>query len=158
VTPGRFSVETSGPGATEAVGAAWGAVAESGDVLLLCGDLGAGKTTLVRGLARGLEVATTVKSPTFAIHLAYPGRLSLHHLDLYRILDPRDLDELGLDDRFGGEGVTVVEWGERLGAAAPPYAVTVRFEETGESGRRLHVEGPSDAVARFARAAGAAVA
>ena len=154
MTQGRFSVDTAGPHATEALGEARGAAAEPGDVYLLTGDLGAGKTTLVRGLARGLRVPVAVKSPTFAIHLSYPGRLPLHHLDLYRIGGGSELYELGLDDDLGRDGVTVIEWGERLGAAAPGFAVTVRLEETGDTRRCLHVAGPVEVVARLARAAG----
>jgi tRNA threonylcarbamoyladenosine biosynthesis protein TsaE len=118
----------------------------------LTGELGTGKTTLVRGVARGLGVAHGVKSPTFAILLTYPGRLTLHHLDLYRVGDPRDLDELGLDDLFGREGVTVVEWGERLGEAAPPWAVRVVLTDPAPTRRRLEVRGPRDRVERLAAA------
>ena len=151
-------VTTSSPERTEEVGAAWGAVLAAGDLLLLSGALGAGKTVLVRGIARGLGVDHGVRSPTFAIHLTYPGRLLLHHLDLYRVTDARDLDELGLDDllredgpvgAFAGDGVVVVEWGERLGAASPPWAVRVRFEEPTPGTRELHVTGAVGVVRRL---------
>ena len=143
----------SSPAETEAVGEAVGRNLDPGEVLLLVGDLGAGKTTFVRGLARGLGVAFGVKSPSFAIHLRYPGRLPLDHLDLYRLANPRDLAELGLEDVLGRDGVTVVEWGERLGDRAPATAVVVRFEDLGDDRRRLIVEGPSALLLRI-RAAG----
>ena len=145
---------THDPAATEALGEAVGRVLAGGDVLLLVGDLGSGKTTFVRGLARGLGVVFGVKSPTFAIHLRYPGRRVLHHLDLYRLEDARDLEELGLDDVLGSEGVAVVEWGERLGDLAPAQAITLRFEESGPSVRRIVVTGPPGQVARLAALGG----
>jgi tRNA threonylcarbamoyladenosine biosynthesis protein TsaE len=149
-------VASGGPERTEAIGEAWGRVLAPGDVLLLTGDLGAGKTTLVRGLARGLGVAHGVKSPTFAILLTYPGRLPLHHLDLYRVSEIRDVEELGVDDLFAGPGVTVVEWGERAVSLAPEASARIRFAEPAPETRRLEVRGPADIVGRLARAVGAA--
>jgi tRNA threonylcarbamoyladenosine biosynthesis protein TsaE len=127
-----------------------GRVLVAGDVLLLTGDLGAGKTTFVRGLARGLGVAFGVKSPTFAIHLRYPGRLPLDHLDLYRLGDPRDLAELGLEDVLGRDGVSVVEWGERLGDLAPASCLSIQFEECGPTQRRLVLRGTAADLQRMA--------
>jgi tRNA threonylcarbamoyladenosine biosynthesis protein TsaE len=153
LAPTVFEVLTDGPEATEVLGEAWGRVILPGTVLLLEGDLGAGKTTLVRGLARGLGIDRGVKSPTFAIHLVHAGRLTLHHLDLYRIQDPGDLVELGLGEAFESEGISVVEWGDRLGDQAPPDAVSIRFEEPGPERRRLRVSGPAERVAPLAAAA-----
>jgi tRNA threonylcarbamoyladenosine biosynthesis protein TsaE len=137
-------VRTSlGPDETESIAAAIGAMLAAGDVVVLTGDLGAGKTTFVRGLARGLGVTIGVKSPSFAIHLRYPGRIALHHLDLYRLRDARDLAELGLEDVLEQEGVTAVEWGERLGTWLPERALQIRFEDLGGTKRRLHIEGPA---------------
>ena len=118
----------------------------------MSGDLGAGKTTLVRGLARGLGVRFGVRSPSFAIHLAYGGRLPLHHVDLHRVLDPRDLDELEIDDLLAGgpgAGVCVVEWGERLGARAPADAVRVTIVDEGGDARSISVQGPWAPVRRL---------
>jgi tRNA threonylcarbamoyladenosine biosynthesis protein TsaE len=145
------------PARTEAIGEAWGRAMRGGESLLLTGDLGAGKTTLVRGLARGLGVAFGVKSPTFAILLSYPGRLTLHHVDLYRLADARDVEELGLDDLFSSETVTVVEWGERLGALAPAGAVRITLRDAGPEARTLDVRGPRATVVRLAEAAGASI-
>jgi tRNA threonylcarbamoyladenosine biosynthesis protein TsaE len=148
------TLATASPEATEEMGEAWGRVLVPGDVLLLVGTLGTGKTTLVRGLARGLGIPRGVKSPTFALHLPHPGRLLLHHLDLYRIGDPGELRELGIDEVLSGDGVSVVEWGERLGDLAPSHAVRVLLEETGPTSRRWTVIGPADAVDRLARSVG----
>lgn len=152
-----FSVTAESAAATEAVGQAWGRVLAGGEVLLLGGDLGAGKTTLVRGLARGLDVPGGVKSPTFVIHLRYQGRLVLDHVDLYRVNAPGDLAELGLDDLLSPNAVCVVEWGERLGEAAPPYAVRVQFAEPDPESRRILVQGERPLVERLARAVGASL-
>jgi tRNA threonylcarbamoyladenosine biosynthesis protein TsaE len=134
---------SAGPEDTEAIAAAIASLLFPGDVILLTGDLGAGKTTFVRGLARGLGVTIGVKSPSFAIHLRYPGRIPLHHVDLYRLADARELAELGLEDVLEREGVTAVEWGERLGAWHFERAIRIRFEDLGDSQRRLRVDGPA---------------
>jgi tRNA threonylcarbamoyladenosine biosynthesis protein TsaE len=100
--------------ATERLGEWLAEAAEAGDVLLMSGDLGAGKTTLTRGLARGLGVTEPVTSPTFALHHGYRGRLSLEHLDLYR-LTPGEVEAAGLPELWeAGRGVAAIEWPERL--------------------------------------------
>jgi tRNA threonylcarbamoyladenosine biosynthesis protein TsaE len=141
---------TAGAAATERLGESLAAALVPGDVVLLSGELGAGKTTLIRGLARGLGVRHGVKSPSFAIHLRYPGRITLHHLDLYRVLDPRDLLELGVDDLFGGDGVTVVEWGERLGGEAPAGALRIVMTDPGGDRRDLRFSGGDEILGRVA--------
>jgi tRNA threonylcarbamoyladenosine biosynthesis protein TsaE len=119
------TLTTDGPGATQAVGAALGAHLAAGDVVLLSGALGAGKTVFVQGLARGLGLLGAVKSPTFTLvhehHArAWPGaRVDLAHLDLYRLEDGR-VSDLGLDE-FLDHGVVVAEWGERLADLYPDH-------------------------------------
>ena len=109
----------------------------AGDVLLLYGDLGAGKTAFVRGLAEGLGVSRDeVSSPTFTLIQEYRGgRLTLFHVDLYRIEDPREFDELGLD-QIAEQGVLAIEWAERL-PEAPQGSVCVSIEHAGETERRV---------------------
>ena len=85
----------------------------SGDVVLLTGELGAGKTTFVRGVARGTGSHSPVASPTFQLVRVYPGRLQLAHVDLYRVENSSELRDLGLEE-LAGQGAVVVEWGERL--------------------------------------------
>ena len=112
----------------------------AGDIVLLRGDLGAGKTVLARGIAVGLGVpAEEVRSPTFTLVNPYQGRLPVYHLDLYRIERAADLDELGLEEIFGGDGVAIVEWGERLGAWRPPNCMEVSIADLGGSERALEV-------------------
>jgi len=102
------------PAETAALGEQWGRAAESGLVIGLCGDLGAGKTQLVKGLARGLGIAARVHSPTFALVNIYNGgRLTLFHLDLYRLDTPEQIHAAGLEEYLKPEGVTVIEWAER---------------------------------------------
>lgn len=94
------------------IGQKIGQVLKENDVLVLTGDLGAGKTTLTKGIARGLGITQMVKSPTYTIVREYQGRVPLYHLDVYRIGD--DPDSIDLDDFLYGQGVTVIEWGELL--------------------------------------------
>ncbi len=98
---------------TQRLGELLGGLLAPGDLILLQGDLGAGKTALTQGIGRGLGVQGTINSPTFTILKEYEGRLPLYHFDLYRIEDPDELPSLGFDEYFGGAGVCVVEWAER---------------------------------------------
>ena len=111
-----------------------------GDVLALVGPLGAGKTTFVQGVARGLEVPADrhVASPTFALVNEHPGRVPLVHANLYRINDPRELDELGLADAFDRAAVAI-EWLDRFPDAAPSERLTIEIEFAADGGRRLAV-------------------
>jgi tRNA threonylcarbamoyladenosine biosynthesis protein TsaE len=111
-----------------------------GDVVLLRGDLGAGKTVLARGIAVGLGVPIgEVRSPTFTLVNPYHGRVPVYHVDLYRIERAADLDELGLEEILGGDGVAIVEWAERLGAWSPEDALEITIEDRGGSERALRV-------------------
>ncbi len=102
---------------THRLGALLGGLLQAGDVVLLEGPLGAGKTALTQGIGAGLGVRETINSPTFTLLKEYMGRLPLYHFDLYRIEDPEELFALGFEDYFGGEGICVVEWADR-GVAA----------------------------------------
>jgi len=112
----------------------------AGDVVLLRGNLGMGKTVLARGLAAGLGVdAAEVRSPTFTLVNPYQGRLTVYHLDLYRVDSARDLEELGLEEILGGDGVALVEWGERLGPYRPARFVEIGIEDRGGRERLITV-------------------
>lgn len=139
--PQSRSLVTRSEGETHAVGRALAAELEAGDVVLLQGDLGMGKTVFARGLCAGLGVdPRDVRSPTFTLVNPYRGRLPVYHVDLYRIESPRDLDELGLEEILEGDGVAIVEWAERLGPYRPPRHVLVRIEDRGGSARALRIE------------------
>lgn len=104
--------------ATEKLGKIIGAVAKPSDNLVLTGDLGAGKTTLTKGIALGMEIDQMIKSPTYTIIREYQqGRMPLYHMDVYRI--ESGADDLGLDDYFEGDGLSVIEWGQQLGEFLP---------------------------------------
>ena len=135
-----------------ALGKALGRAAQAGDRFLLEGPFGAGKTTLVQGLAEGLDVPTPVSSPSFVIESQYRGRLVLYHVDLYRLerVDPELLDSL--EEHLYGDGVAAVEWAERLPDALRNGSTTLRFELAGE-GRRVEL---TTAEARLESAARAA--
>ena len=107
------SETTNSPAATEEAGRRVGERLRPGDVVLLSGELGAGKTTFVRGVAQGIGSHAPVASPTFQLVRVYPGRVQLAHVDLYRVENSSELRDLGLEE-LAGQGAVVVEWGERL--------------------------------------------
>lgn len=125
-------------GATEALGESLGRLMEPYDLVALTGPLGAGKTTLVRGLARGLESPSHVRSASFAWVQEYRGRLPIVHLDLYRLQDVSQLGGIGWEEYLERPGVMVVEWGERAREALPPQRFEVELSADGD-GRRAEV-------------------
>ena len=123
---------------TRALGEKIAARLRPGDVLLLEGDLGAGKSELTRGIARGLGVAETVTSPSFTILNVYEsGRCPLYHFDWYRLESADELYELGMDEYLGGDGIAVVEWPEMCPDAVPEGALRIRLEAAGENERKI---------------------
>ena len=123
---------------TSAVGERLGAALHPGDVVLLYGDLGAGKTAFVRGLARGIGAdPADVSSPTFTLIQEYAGRLTLYHVDLYR-LEEREVDDLGLEELVLGDGIVAIEWAERW-RGRPDDVIQVWIEDVGEDSRRIRV-------------------
>jgi tRNA threonylcarbamoyladenosine biosynthesis protein TsaE len=114
---------------TESLGDHLGRVAEPGDVIVLHGQLGAGKTTFVRGVAVGLGIDPgDVSSPTFVIQHIHNGRLPLYHFDLYRLSSADELFDFGAEDFFWGQGLSVIEWPEIALSGLPPNVLEVRFE------------------------------
>jgi tRNA threonylcarbamoyladenosine biosynthesis protein TsaE len=133
---------------TAALGRELAETLSAGDVVLLVGDLGAGKTAFVRGLAEGLGVhRDEVSSPTFTLVQEYRGgRLPLFHVDLYRLDDPREIDDLGLDE-IAEDGVLAIEWAEKL-SRAMAAAVTVRIDHADGDARDLTIQSPDDPMTR----------
>ncbi|HEY9172012.1 MAG TPA: tRNA (adenosine(37)-N6)-threonylcarbamoyltransferase complex ATPase subunit type 1 TsaE [Verrucomicrobiae bacterium] len=143
-------IVTRSPAETEALGESWGRSAERGLVIALSGDLGAGKTQLVKGLARGLDFAGRVHSPTFTLVNEYAGgRLTLFHLDLYRLETAEQIHGAGLDEFLRPDGVAVIEWAERWEEIRNPQSAIrggsrrlrqVRLEVISETERRISYE------------------
>ena len=112
-------IESSSSEATKKLGETIGQNASAGDVILLTGELGAGKTCLTQGIALGLGVEGYVRSPTVVLMTRHHGRLALHHVDLYRMGSPAEAWDLGLDEQLFGEGVCVIEWADRASEIFP---------------------------------------
>lgn len=135
-----------GEQATLALGAGLARVLEPGLVIYLCGDLGTGKTTLVRGVLRALGYTGNVKSPTYTLVELYAiSRLNLHHFDFYRFNQPEEYLDAGLDEYFQGEGVCLVEWPERAGSYLAPADLRITLRVDGGSGRRAELAGATPA-------------
>jgi tRNA threonylcarbamoyladenosine biosynthesis protein TsaE len=126
---------------TKALGAALAKQLSAGDVVLLQGNLGAGKSELARGIARGLNINGHVPSPSFTILQVYEnGRMPLYHFDWYRIKSAEELYELSLDEYLYGEGVTVIEWPSMAREALPDTHLLINISITGECDRQLSIE------------------
>jgi tRNA threonylcarbamoyladenosine biosynthesis protein TsaE len=134
------TITTDSDAATQAVGRALAPLMAPGDVIVLSGDLGAGKTRLTKGLAAGLGVVEQVTSPTFNLLLVHEGRIPLYHFDLYRLESAEQLDDIDYWGTLESDGVSVVEWGDRFAEAVPEECVVVRIRITGDDARVLSVE------------------
>ena len=138
-------IETRKPEETYELGRKMGGEAGPGQIVCLSGDLGVGKTVFTQGFAAGLGIEGPVNSPTFTILQQYEdGRLPLYHFDVYRIGDVSEMDEIGYEDCFYGDGVSLVEWGGLIEEILPEDVITVKIEKDLEKGfdyRRITVEG-----------------
>lgn len=146
----EWEIETASAEETRNLGRCLGQVVAGPAVILLNGDLGAGKTCLTQGLARGLGVPEkeAITSPTYTLMNLYEGRLPLYHFDLYRLAEPDELEELGMEEYLPGDGVAVVEWADRFEDLCRDYLEirichrgldlrAIRFHAVGETGRAL---------------------
>ena len=136
-------IETNTPKETFDFGKSLGEGAKAGTVYTLIGDLGVGKTVLTQGLAKGLEVQEPISSPTFTIVQVYEeGRLPLYHFDVYRIGDVEEMEEIGYEDYFYGEGVSLIEWANLIEEILPEKYTEIKIEKNVEKGfdyRRITV-------------------
>lgn len=112
---------------------------QAGDVVALIGELGAGKTTFMQGLAQGLGVVGYVKSPSFTLVHKYEGRVPVYHLDLYRLGDVNEIYELGIEEYIYGDGVCVIEWAEKAYSLLPEKHTLIKFLYTGEKTRKIEI-------------------
>lgn len=117
---------------------------KAGDIVFLQGELGAGKTTFVKGLAKGFKVSPKkVNSPTFVLMNYYKGKLPLYHFDLYRLEDPKSIETLDLEEYLYGEGISIIEWSQYLGEHKPQQYYLVKFKHKGEHQRQICISYPS---------------
>lgn len=152
---GAVTLASASPEETRRLGERLGEQLRAGDVVLLSGELGAGKTVFVQGLARGLGFEGSVSSKSFVLLGEYAGRVKLYHADLYRLERAEEVEELALDE-ISADGVLVVEWPERAGdGVLPEDHVRIEFEVTGEDRRVLRIAGKGErAVELIARVKG----
>ena len=134
-------LETGSAEHTEALAAALAALLRPGDVVALHGELGAGKTCFVRGLARALGVADPVTSPTFTLIHEYGRNPKVYHIDFYRLDRLPELETLGLDDLWAQEAIVLIEWGEKFDRRLPPERLEIHLEHAGGDRRRITVVG-----------------
>ena len=127
-------------GETRRIGASLGRHLEPGDILLLCGDLGTGKTCLTQGIAKGLGITEYVRSPTFVLVSIHQGRLPLYHIDIYRLDQVAEVIDLGLEEYLAGDGVSVIEWADKALEVFPQSCLRVTLDYEGENERLLRLE------------------
>ncbi|MDY6911079.1 MAG: tRNA (adenosine(37)-N6)-threonylcarbamoyltransferase complex ATPase subunit type 1 TsaE [Chloroflexota bacterium] len=138
--PNQFEIVSYSPEQTQQIGFAIGELAQPNNLILLAGNLGAGKTCLTQGIARGAGFEGYASSPSFVLVKEYQGRLALYHIDLYRLDDVEEIDELGLEDYLNGEGFCVIEWADKALESLSPEHLLIIFEYLSENERRLRFE------------------
>ncbi len=131
---------THSAGQTQKAGAVLGRLLEPGDIVLLEGDLGAGKTTFTKGVAQGLQIEGYVNSPTFTLVNEYYGRLALYHMDCYRLESGREALDFGLEEYIYGEGATLIEWPERIAEVLPAEFLRVKLGYVNDTKRTIRLE------------------
>jgi tRNA threonylcarbamoyladenosine biosynthesis protein TsaE len=144
---------TTSAAQTRSLGSRLAAVAEAGDLVCLWGELGAGKTQLAKGFGLGLGIDDTITSPTFVLMTEYVGRLPLFHLDLYRLGGAADAVAGGLLDERQAEGVTIVEWPDRMSGVLPTGRLDVVIDGSGDEPRSITVRAGTERLARYLEAA-----
>ena len=137
-----MTIVTASADETRRVGRVIGEQAQPGDVYLLTGPLGAGKTCLTQGLAQGLGVTQHPRSPTFVLMTRYQGRLTLHHMDLYRVGDPMEAWDLGLEEYLNGDGVCAIEWADQAEEVFPETALWIDLAYSGSGLSTDDSDGP----------------
>lgn len=151
----KMTIRTTSAEETTALGERLGKLLAPGDVIALYGDLGAGKTTLTRGIAVGMGLDADIHSPTFTLIHEHLGAIPLYHIDLYRLSDEHEIESLGLEEYIYGDGVTVIEWGEKIRSILPVERLDITLRTTGDAERELTLETQSerlrDAVRQLSR-------
>ncbi len=135
----RTEISSVSPEETEAAGERLGRALRPGAVVALTGELGAGKTCFIQGLVRGLGAAGRATSPTFVLVNQYKGRVPIHHVDAYRTQSLTEMIDLGLLELMSGEGVTLIEWADKLRSLLPPDAIHVSIRGVGDEPRQITI-------------------
>ena len=138
----NFTLPSDSAWATRRIGEALGKVLARGDLLALVGELGAGKTEMVKGIAAGLgcEESAAVTSPTYVLLREYPGRLWLYHFDFYRLKSEREVEGIGYEEYFDGDGVSVVEWADKFPAIFPKRTLWIKLSIAGDTRREIELK------------------
>ncbi len=150
----KMTITTTSADETTALGERLGRLLAPGDVVALFGDLGAGKTTLTRGIAVGLGLDADIHSPTFTLIHEHPGRVQLYHVDLYRLSSEQEVETLGLEEYIYSDGVTVIEWGDRMKSLLPAERLDITLRMTGDTDRELTLETNSERLSQAIRGLG----
>ncbi len=135
----KYRVKTGDEGATLKLAEELGRILDRPGVIILTGELGAGKTTFVRGLARGLDVSDDISSPSFTLLNLYRGRMEVYHFDFYRLEEEEELRELDLEEYFYGPGVALVEWGDKFPGLLPAEYLEVNLAPAGDNPFHRHI-------------------
>lgn len=149
----KLDIISSSARQTAEIAADIGRRLKKGDILALSGELGSGKTCFTAGLAEGLGIGAQYKvtSPTFTVINEYPGRCKLHHFDLYRLSRYEELEELGYEEIFFGDGVVVIEWAEKIEKMLPENIFWIKFEYVDEYRRKISISGEMERIDELMR-------
>lgn len=138
----KYEIISCSPDQTFEMGRTLGRLLKNGDLILFTGDLGAGKTMMIKGIADGLGIEEyNITSPTFTVINEYQGRFKLNHIDLFRINNVDDLYTTGIEEYFSSNGITAIEWAERIEALLPDEFLRINILIEGETDRRIFIEG-----------------
>ncbi len=147
--PHRITIKTNSADETIAIGERLGKLLSPGNVIALYGDLGAGKTTLTRGIAAGIGLDADIHSPTFTLIHEHAGRIPIYHVDLYRLSSEQEVETLGLEEYIYSDGVTIIEWGDRMKSMLPVERLDITLKMTGDTERQLIFETNSEKIEKL---------
>ncbi len=147
--PNKITIKTNSADETIAIGERLGKLLSPGNVIALYGDLGAGKTTLTRGIAAGIGLDADIHSPTFTLIHEHAGRIPIYHVDLYRLSSEQEVETLGLEEYIYSDGVTIIEWGDRMKSMLPVERLDITLKMTGDTERQLIFETNSEKIEKL---------
>src|SRR4030066_2345618 len=139
----KVVIQTKSASETIQIGKSIGSLLQPGDVVALVGELGTGKTQFIKGMATGVGVGkpTYISSPSFTLINEYPGRIPFYHIDLFRLEWEKEAEDLGLEDYFQGEGITAIEWADKIPSLLPKYMLFIHIAYAGKNTRSLEIIG-----------------